>query len=106
MSPASASSPSENHLRLVARLAQLAPLRYTPAGLPAQDVLLEHESQQTEVDHVRRVALNLKAVAFGETALRLGRMSLGSRLRCTGFLAAAYRGKGVVFHLQHIEPIE
>ncbi len=106
MSPAQAPSVPDNQLQLVARLVQCAPMRYTPAGLAALDVLLEHESQQVEAGQSRRVMLNLKAVAFGDEAQRLSRLPLGSGLRCTGFLAAAYRGKGVVFHLQHFEPIE
>jgi len=106
LTAAAAAPLSDNQLLLLARLAQCAPLRYTPAGLAVQDMLLEHASQQFEAGHLRHVTLTLKAVAFGEQAQQLSRLALGTRLRCAGFLAAAYRGKGVVFHLQHFEPID
>jgi len=89
----------------VATLAQCAAMRYTPAGIPALDVLLEHDSDQVEAGHPRRVALRLKGVAFGTDAERLSTQTLGSTLQCAGFLTSARRGNGVVFHIQHFNPI-
>ncbi|MES2482746.1 MAG: primosomal replication protein N, partial [Pseudomonadota bacterium] len=37
-----------NQLVLSARIAQAFALRYTPAGLPALDLRLEHESEVSE----------------------------------------------------------
>ncbi len=89
----------------MATLAQCAAMRYTPAGIPALDVLLEHASEQTEFGQTRRVALRLKAVAFGTDAERLAVQPLGTALWCAGFLAAARRGNGVVFHIQDFKSI-
>ena len=95
---------NHNQLCLTARIAEARPLRYTPAGLPALDLLLEHESRQQEAAQERTVQVSVKAVAFGPVAERLARQALGSLWTCRGFLAAARGGKGVVFHIQDIQP--
>ncbi|MGQ9724487.1 MAG: primosomal replication protein N [Tepidimonas sp.] len=105
MSPAGETASPANRLVLVATLAQRAAIRYTPAGIPALDVVLEHDSMQVEAGQSRRVLLHLKAVAFGVDAERLANQALGSALWCAGFLASARRGTGVVFHIQDFKPI-
>lgn len=97
--------PLTNRLELQARLAERAPLRYTPAGMAAQDVVLEHESLQAEAGSPRLVSLRLKAVAFGVQAERLASLTLGSAVLCRGFLASPRRGHGIVFHIQAFEPL-
>jgi primosomal replication protein N len=91
-----------NQLALTACIAEAQPLRYTPAGLPALDMRLDHESQQQEAGAARKVQVSVKAVAFGAMAERLARQALGSLWTFRGFLAAARGGKGVVFHIQDI----
>ena len=81
-------------------MVQVQNLRYTPAGVPVVNLVLEHESTQTELDTPRLVKLQLKAVAFGSLAETLSRQGLESVLRFQGFLANARNGKGVVFHIQ------
>ena len=105
MTPAGATASPVNRLVLVATLAQCAAMRYTPAGIPALDVLLEHASEQVEAGQPRRVALRLKAVAFGADAERLATQPLGATLWCAGFLTSARRGHGIVFHIQDFRPI-
>jgi primosomal replication protein N len=75
-------------------------MRYTPAGVPALNFLLEHESEVSELNATRTVKLVLKAVAFGAIAERLAKQALGSGCRFSGFLANARQGKAVVFHVQ------
>jgi len=79
---------------------QVQSLRYTPAGIPAINIVLEHESQQVELDTPRLVKLQLRAVAFGAQAEILARQGLDSVCEFHGFLANARNGKGVVFHIQ------
>ena len=79
---------------------QVQSLRYTPAGIPAINLVLEHESQQVELDTPRLVKLQLRAVAFGAQAEILARQGLDSVCEFHGFLANARNGKGVVFHIQ------
>lgn len=81
-------------------MVQVQSLRYTPAGIPVLNLVLEHESQQTELDTPRTVALQIKAVAFGAQAESLQKQALNEMVEFDGFLANARNGKGVVFHIQ------
>jgi primosomal replication protein N len=89
-----------NSLELNAAIAEVEPMRYTPAGLPALNCRLEHESQTQEAGGVRTVKLAIRAVAFGSQAERLARQAVGSNWQFKGFLANARQGKSVVFHIQ------
>ena len=80
------------------------PLRYTPAGLPALDLRLEHESEQADAGVRRLVKASIRAMAFGSLAERLARQTLGSCWSLQGFVAAGRGGKGLVFHIQDIQP--
>ena len=93
----------DNQFALTATLAEVQPLRYTPAGLPAIDVVLAHESVQSEAGADRQVKLTTKAIAFGVLAERLARQALGSCWRIRGFMAAGRNGKGLVLHIQEMQ---
>ncbi|MCI1192031.1 primosomal replication protein N [Calidifontimicrobium sp. SYSU G02091] len=95
-----------NRLLLQAQLVERSALRYTPAGTPACDLGLKHESQVTEAGHPRRVALEVRAVALGELAQRLAQLPLGTEAGFAGFLASARNGRGVVFHVTTVDGIE
>jgi primosomal replication protein N len=92
-----------NQLVLTACVADLGALRFTPAGLPAIDLRLEHESTMTEAAQPRQVKAALKAVAFGAVAERLARQALGSLWRFQGFLATPRNGKHPVLHIQDFQ---
>ena len=92
-----------NHCTLTACIAEAQPLRYTPAGLPALDLRLEHESLQREAGSERQAKASVKAIAFGTLAERLARQALGSSWTFQGFLAMGRGGKGLVFHIQDIQ---
>jgi primosomal replication protein N len=89
-----------NQLVLSARIAEASALRYTPAGLPALDFRLEHESEMTEAGQARQVKVAIKAVAFGSVAETLVRQSIGSSWQFTGFLATPRNGKHPVLHIE------
>lgn len=91
-----------NQLQLTARISQVYPLRYTPAGIPAIDVLLEHESQVTDAGSPRQIKLSLRAVSFGTQAEALAKASLDAEWGFSGFLGMSRNGKGIVFHIQDI----
>ena len=95
-----------NQVALTARISEASALRHTPAGIPAIDLLLEHESQQTEAGQHRQVKLAVKAVAFGATAEALRSQAMGSEWRFNGFLAAARGGKHPVLHIQSFVPVQ
>ena len=93
-----------NHVVLTARLAEIKNLRYTPAGLPALDMVLEHESSLEHAGHLRQIKAAVKAVAFGVTAELIQQQPLGSIWQFTGFLASPRLGKNPVLHIQEFQP--
>ncbi len=89
-----------NTLVLSACIAELEAMRYTPAGIPALNFRLEHESETQEAGQPRQIKVAVKAVAFGTLAERLAKQAIGSVWRFSGFLGNARHGKSVVFHIQ------
>jgi primosomal replication protein N len=92
-----------NQFVLTAHIAEVAALRYTPAGLPALDLQLEHGSTVSEAGQERKVQLRVKAVAIGAVAERLKVQAVGSQWWFTGFLASARNGKSLVLHIQEFQ---
>jgi primosomal replication protein N len=92
-----------NQTILSARIAEAKALRYTPAGLPALDLTLEHESEALEAGSKRQVKVEIRAVAFGTDAETLARQAIGSAMRFSGFLAAPRHGKHPVLHIQSFQ---
>lgn len=76
-----------NRIELYAQVLEREPVRYTPAGLPALEMLLGHMSEVIEAGHPRRVELTISAVALGDLALMLADVQLGMMLQVQGFLA-------------------
>ena len=87
----------------MACVAEQAALRYTPAGLPALDLILEHASEVEEAGQIRKVQLKLRALAFGSLAERLVKQAVGSVWTFKGFLATPRQGKSVVLHIQEFQ---
>ncbi|WP_068635350.1 primosomal replication protein N [Thauera butanivorans] len=99
--------PGLNELRLDARLAELLPLRRTPAGVPVASCVLAHESKQIEAGLARDVSVEMQAVAVGDLAGVLAAAKPGAAVRISGFLAArSLRSRSPVLHLNTIEFLE
>jgi len=100
-------SHAANHFALTAQIESLKALRYTPAGLPALDMELVHESSVSEAGQARQISMVVRAIALGSLAESLSRQSVGSLWRFTGFLAAARSkpqpSKVLVFHIQSFQ---
>ena len=92
-----------NQVVLSAWIVEASALRYTPAGLPALDLRLEHESQLIEAGQQRTVKATVKAVALGSVAEALHRQAIGSPWTFTGFLATPRNGKHPVLHIQSFQ---
>ena len=90
---------------MTSRIAEASPVRYTPAGIPAINLVLEHESEVEEGGVTRQVKLTVRAVAFGELAETSVKSELGQVQLFTGFLINARTSKSLVFHIQAINPI-
>ena len=79
-------------------------LRYTPAGVPVAEFRLRHASTQQEAGQMRRVALDLPAIAFGVVARRLADFPPGGEVTARGFLALRnQKSAQVVLHANTIE---
>ena len=91
-----------NRLVLAAELVERGAMRYTPAGLPALDLKLKHESEVSEDGHPRKVSMELRAVAIGAITRSANMLALGTQGTFAGFLAASRNGKGLVFHVTEI----
>lgn len=93
-----------NQLALTATVIELTPLRYTPAGVPALELQLEHESDVLQAGVQRRINMTVKAIALGDIALLLADTPLGARLSIQGFLAPTRKGSGkLVVHVQQAD---
>ncbi len=98
---------SVNRVELTARMNRTEPLRHTPAGIPVLHFMLEHESQVQEAGALRRVTLELQAVALGDLAQSLAETDNGTPIQATGFLAPQRQGSDrLVLHLQQIAQIQ
>jgi primosomal replication protein N len=94
-----------NRLVLSASLLERRALRHTPAGLPALDLSLQHESEATEDGQPRKVSMEIKAIGIGVITQALGDMVLGHQGLFGGFLAPARNGRGLLFHITSVEPL-
>lgn len=92
-----------NRLVLQASVVEKSAMRYTPAGLPALDFSLRHESQVTQNGTPRQVSMEIKARAVGDITASLSRLELGSSHGFAGFLGSQRNGKGVVFHVTELD---
>jgi primosomal replication protein N len=92
-----------NRLVLSATLAERGAVRYTPAGLPALDLVLRHESEVTEDGSPRKVSIDIRAVAIGGITRQVGALTLGSPGSYAGFLASGRNGRGLVFHITALD---
>jgi primosomal replication protein N len=95
---------SVNQLTLTASIAEISAQRYTPAGIPAIDLTLEHQSEQIEAGQIRKVKVSVRTVAIGPMAEAIRTRAIGSTHSFTGFLGSARNAKGTLFHIQAFEP--
>jgi primosomal replication protein N len=87
---------------LTARIVERAALRFTPAGLPAVDVSLQHESERIQLGVNHKIGFEVRARAVGEITDRIMAAELGVDHEFEGFLGAQRNGRGIVFHIQSI----
>ena len=95
----------ENHVELTAGIAEQKAIRYTPAGLPVIDLVLEHASSVQEAGTLRQVKATVKAVAIGSLAERIQTQPVGSVWKFSGFLATPKNGKNVILHIQEFKTL-
>jgi len=78
-------------------------MRYTPAGMPALDLELLHESEVVHEGQPRKVSMSIKALAIGSLVGPVSAMALGHKATFGGYLATARNGRGLLFHLTALQ---
>ena len=92
-----------NRVVLAGQIVERSATRYTPAGLPALDLKLKHESEVSEDGQPRKVSMEIRAVAIGAITRPVNGLALGHPATFAGFLAASRNGKGLVFHVTEVD---
>ena len=98
---------SGNRIVLNGKILTIDPLRYTPAGIPALNLTLAHNSRQVEAGMEREVECEVQVVAMGELAQQAARCKVEDGIRIQGFLARKSRkSTQLVLHANKIELLE
>jgi primosomal replication protein N len=96
-----------NLIRLSGVLLERGAKRYTPAGLPAIEFRLTHQSEQLEAESLRKVECEMPCVALGAMANLMAATKPGDGLVVSGFLAArSLKVRSPVLHVTTIEFLE
>ena len=75
-------------------------MRYTPAGMPIVNAVLQHRSQQVEAGIARQTEFEIAALAAGELSKQFIQAPLDGLYQFTGFLDKKSRNsKSLVFHI-------
>lgn len=92
-----------NQVFLQARVVEVQSLRFTPAGLPILELVLDHGSDVVEAGHQRRIVFTIAARALGSQATQLQFVAIGQELRIEGFLATTRKNSSkLVLHIQAV----
>ncbi|MBZ0105853.1 MAG: primosomal replication protein N [Sulfuricella denitrificans] len=96
-----------NQVVLNGKILAIDPLRYTPAGIPALNLTLRHNSRQVEAGLEREVECEVQVVALGELAQQTAHCKVDDGIRIQGFLSRKSRNSTqLVLHANRIELIE
>ena len=94
-----------NRLVLTAQLVERSAVRYTPAGLPALDLSLKHEAEVTQDSQIRKVSMEIRALAIGQITQQVLKIDIGGSHGFAGFLGPQRNGRGVVFHITELDSV-
>ena len=94
-----------NRVELSATIVEISAQRFTPAGLPALDLLLEHQMELEELGRKRQVRLSIRALVMGDLVKAISDTPLGTPLGLVGFLVSPKSYKTVIFHIQEISKL-
>ena len=93
-----------NAVSLIGHVAEMEPLRYTPAGLPLLQFRLAHKSLQIEAGYKRQVECEVTCIALGDAATQLARAQPGAEVNVAGFLNRKNRmSRELVLHTTSTE---
>ncbi|HQT00324.1 MAG TPA: primosomal replication protein N [Thiobacillus sp.] len=75
-----------NRLHISGVLLQVDPLRYSPAGVPIAEAVLQHRSSQDIAGQARQMECELTVQASGPLASQLAHMPNGTEVKVEGAL--------------------
>ncbi len=75
-----------NRLRISGVLIQVDPLRYSPAGVPIAEAVIQHRSSQNVAGQARQVECELTIQASGTLAAQLAGLSNETQVKLEGVL--------------------
>ena len=82
-------------------------MRYTPAGIPVSEAILQHASEVMEAGQSRRIELQIPVRALGEAARWLDAAEFGTPVEINGFLAQkSMKSKQFVLHVNSLKFLE
>ena len=82
-------------------------MRFTPAGIPAVEFRLRHESEQAEAGGSRKIEAEIEAIAFETHARLIAAATLNTELKLQGFVAAkGRRSRKLLLHVTNVEFVE
>lgn len=98
---------NSNRLELSGEVAEVADLRYTPAGIPIISFLVRHDSLQFEAGMPRKVECAVPAVVMAKLAEQARGMQVGCQVRVAGFLTKkSLNSQQLILHVNELEIIE
>jgi primosomal replication protein N len=81
-------------------------IRYTPAGVPAIDIVVGHSSMQMEAGSQRKTRCEIDATAVGEMATRISAFKLNQPVQISGFLSQHGIGsRRLALHVVKVEAV-
>jgi primosomal replication protein N len=94
-----------NEVVIDGRLLKRGTLRYTPAGIPALNLLIGHKSIQIEAGGRREARCEVDAVAIGDLAVKLSTQKLNQPLQFSGFITQrSVNDRKLVLNVVSVEP--
>ncbi|HWR76205.1 MAG TPA: primosomal replication protein N [Thiobacillus sp.] len=75
-----------NRLVISGALIQVDPLRYSPAGVPIAEAVIQHRSSQAVATQARQVECELTVQASGSLAAQLAQLATGTQVKLEGAL--------------------
>lgn len=75
-----------NRLRISGALIQVDPLRYSPAGVPIAEAVIQHRGSQIVAGQARQMECELTVQASGSLAAQLAQLTSGTQVELEGAL--------------------
>ena len=75
-----------NRLVISGALIQVDPVRYSPAGVPIAEAVIQHRSSQSLAMQARQVECELTIQASGPLAGQLAQLATGTQIKLEGAL--------------------